>query len=108
MKIGRNNFSPPPAMESSVVRLVPKRPRPQVSWEECDGLLRVGFVRKKHILRAGFLGTSTVLEMLEANYRTYCAQNDISIEDGPLGSLFWIPRRNNRGRGSSDTCPARR
>ena len=83
MKIGRNNFRPPPAVESSVVRLVPKRPRPQISWEEWDGLLRVCFVRKNRTLRAGFLGTSTVIEMLEANYRTWCAQNNIAVEEGP-------------------------
>lgn len=83
MKIGRNNFRPPPAVESSVVRLVPKRPRPQISWEEWDGLLRVCFVRKNKTLRAGFLGTSTVMEMLEANYKTYCAQNNVPLEDGP-------------------------
>lgn len=83
MKIGRNNFRPPPAVESSVVRLVPKRPRPDVSWDEWDGLLRVCFVRKNRTLRAGFLGTTTVMEMLEANYRTWCAQNNVSVEDGP-------------------------
>lgn len=83
MKIGRNNFRPPPAVESSVVRLVPKKPRPQVSWAEWDGLLRVCFVRKNKTLRAGFLGTSTVMEMLEANYKTYCAQNNIAVDDGP-------------------------
>ena len=70
-------------MESSVVRLVPKRPRPGISWDEWDGLLRVCFVRKNRTLRAGFLGTTTVMEMLEANYRTWCAQNDIAVEDGP-------------------------
>ncbi|KAL2055753.1 hypothetical protein ABVK25_003997 [Lepraria finkii] len=82
MKIGRNNFRPPPAVESSVVRLVPKRPRPQVSWEEWDGLLRICFVRKNRTLRAGFLGTTTVMEMLEMNYRTWCAQNDVRVEEG--------------------------
>lgn len=66
-----------------MVRLVPKRPRPDVSWDEWDGLLRVCFVRKNRTLRAGFLGTTTVMEMLEANYRTWCAQNDVSVEDGP-------------------------
>ena len=71
-------------MESSVVRLVPKRPRPDISWDEWDGLLRVCFVRKNRTLRAGFLGTATVMEMLESNYRTWCAQNDIPVEGGPL------------------------
>ena len=36
------------------------------------------------MLKAGFLGTSTVMEMLEANYRTWCAQNDVPVEDGPV------------------------
>lgn len=66
-----------------MVRLVPKRPRPDVSWDEWDGLLRICFVRKNRTLRAGFLGTTTIMDMLEANYRTWCAQNDIAVEDGP-------------------------
>ena len=84
MKVGRNNFKPPPAVESSVVRLVPKNPRPQISYEEWDGLLRVCFVRKNRTLRASFLGTTSVLDMLEANYRTWCAQNDLPVDDGSL------------------------
>lgn len=40
-------------------------------------------MRKNRTLRAGFLGTSTVMEMLEANYRTWCAQNNIAVEEGP-------------------------
>ena len=83
MKVSKNNFSPPPMVESSVVRIVPKVPRPQISYEEWDGLLRVCFVRKNKTLRAGFLGTTGIMDMLEANFRTWCAQNDILIEDGP-------------------------
>lgn len=87
MKVGKNNFKPPPAVESSVVRLVPKNPRPQISYEEWDGLLRVVFVRKNKTLRAGFFGTTSVMDMLESNYRTWCAQNDISVDDGPMENL---------------------
>lgn len=83
MKVAKNNFRPPPAVESSVVRMVPKNPRPNISYDEWDGLLRICFVRKNKTLRANFLGTSSVLNLLENNYRTYCAQNDISLEDGP-------------------------
>jgi len=81
MKVGKNNFKPPPAVESSVVRIIPKNPRPQISYEEWDGLLRVVFVRKNKTIRSNFLGTTSVLNMLEANYRTWCAQNDIPVED---------------------------
>jgi 18S rRNA (adenine1779-N6/adenine1780-N6)-dimethyltransferase len=84
MKVGRNNFNPPPQVESNVVRITPKNPRPQISYEEWDGLLRVAFVRKNRVLRSAFLGTSTVMDMLEANYRTFCAQNDIVLDDGSL------------------------
>ena len=84
MKVGRKNFSPPPLVESSVVRLEPKVPRPQISYEEWDGLLRVCFVRKNKTLRAGFLGMSSVMQMLEGNWKTWCAQNDIPVEDGPV------------------------
>ena len=83
MKIGRNNFRPPPAVESSVVRLVPKRPRPQISFEEWDGMLRIAFLRKNKTLRASFLGISSVMELLESNYRTFCAVNHIPLDEGP-------------------------
>lgn len=39
-------------------------------------------MRKNRTLRAGFLGTTTVMEMLEMNYRTWCAQNDVRVEEG--------------------------
>ncbi|KAI7288018.1 rRNA adenine dimethylase [Hortaea werneckii] len=84
MKVGKNNFNPPPQVESNVVRITPKTPRPQISYDEWDGLLRIAFVRKNRVLRSAFLGTSSVMEMLEANYRTFCAQNEILLEDGPV------------------------
>ncbi|OAT09667.1 16S rRNA (-N6/-N6)-dimethyltransferase [Blastomyces gilchristii SLH14081] len=87
MKVGKNNFKPPPAVESSVVRIVPKNPRPQISYDEWDGLLRVAFVRKNKTMRSSFLGTTSVLDMLESNYRTWCAQNNIPVEDGPVEGL---------------------
>lgn len=81
MKIGRNNFRPPPAVESSVVRVVPKRPRPQIAFEEWDGMLRIGFLRKNKTLRASFLGVSKVMQLMEANYRAWCAMNNVSLDE---------------------------
>lgn len=83
MKVGKNNFKPPPLVESSVIRMVPKVPRPQINYEEWDGLLRIAFVRKNKTLRASFIGTTSIMNILESNYRTWCAQNDIPVEDGP-------------------------
>ena len=71
-------------MESSVVRIVPKNPRPQISWDEWDGLLRICFGRKNKTLRASFFGQRDLVDLLESNYRTYCAQNDIPLDDGPM------------------------
>jgi 18S rRNA (adenine1779-N6/adenine1780-N6)-dimethyltransferase len=84
MKVGRANFNPPPQVESNVVRIEPKRPRPEISYEEWDGLLRICFVRKNKTLRASFLGTTAVIELLEKNYRLWCAQNDVAVDDRPL------------------------
>lgn len=82
MKVGKNNFNPPPQVESNVVRITPKNPRPRISYDEWDGLLRVAFVRKNRLLRSAFLGTNSVMNMLEANFRTFCAQNDIQLDEG--------------------------
>lgn len=83
MKVGKNNFNPPPMVESNVVRITPKNPRPQIAYEEWDGLLRVAFVRKNRVLRSSFMSTVSVMDMLESNYKTFCAQNDIVLDDGP-------------------------
>lgn len=71
-------------MESSVIRLVPKKPRPEISFDEWDGLLRIAFVRKNRTMRASFLGTTAVLDLLEGNYRTWCAQNNVPVDDSPV------------------------
>uniref|UniRef100_A0A8C7L4L3 rRNA adenine N(6)-methyltransferase n=1 Tax=Oncorhynchus kisutch TaxID=8019 RepID=A0A8C7L4L3_ONCKI len=50
MKVGKNNFRPPPKVESSVVRIEPKNPPPPVNFQEWDGLVRIAFVRKNKTL----------------------------------------------------------
>ena len=86
MKVGKNNFKPPPQVESSVVRIEPKMgsERPGVSWEEWDGMLRVCFVRRGRTLRASWLGSREVLGLCERNYRVWCAMNSIPLDDSPL------------------------
>ncbi|KAF9953833.1 Dimethyladenosine transferase [Mortierella alpina] len=80
MKVGKNNFRPPPQVESSVVRMEPRNPPPPVDFKEWDGLMRILFVRKNKTLSASFK-TDTVMEMLENNYKTFCATHDRMIED---------------------------
>ncbi|XP_065070258.1 probable dimethyladenosine transferase [Rhopilema esculentum] len=79
MKVGKNNFRPPPKVESSVVRIEPRNPPPPVNFKEWDGLVRVAFVRKNKTLLAGFT-SKAVLEMLEKNYRIHCSVNEIMID----------------------------
>jgi 18S rRNA (adenine1779-N6/adenine1780-N6)-dimethyltransferase len=87
MKVGKNNFKPPPQVESSVVRIEPKMgaERPGVSWDEWDGMLRICFVRKNRTMRASWLGTKEVLAMIERNYRRWCALNNVPIDDTVIG-----------------------
>ncbi|ORX38829.1 putative rRNA (adenine-N6,N6-)-dimethyltransferase [Kockovaella imperatae] len=80
MKVGKGNFRPPPQVESSVVRLSPRDPPPQIRFEEFDGLNRIIFSRMNKHVRACF-GAKGVKEMLEKNYRTWCAENGKIIED---------------------------
>ncbi|KAL8839948.1 MAG: hypothetical protein Q9176_004175 [Flavoplaca citrina] len=87
LKVGRNNFNPPPQVDSSVVRLIPKNPRPKIDFEEWDRMLRVCFGRKNRTLRAGWLGARKVLEWVEGCWRGWCALNNIPVDEGVQGGV---------------------
>lgn len=72
MKVGRNNFRPPPKVDSRVVRIELRNPPPPVNFSEWDGLVRLVFNRKHKTLHA-VLTTKSVLIVLEKNYKTYVA-----------------------------------
>jgi 18S rRNA (adenine1779-N6/adenine1780-N6)-dimethyltransferase len=80
IKVGRNSFRPPPKVDSSVVRIKPLNPPPPVNFLEWDGLVRLAFQRKNKQMSALFT-TKTVLQMLEANYRTAAAENGQTVPD---------------------------
>jgi 18S rRNA (adenine1779-N6/adenine1780-N6)-dimethyltransferase len=67
MKVGKNNFSPPPKVESSVVRIEPKNPLPNINFSEWDGLLRICFSRKNKTLGAIFK-QKAIIELLRGNH----------------------------------------
>ncbi len=67
MQVGKNNFRPPPKVDSSVVRIEPRNPPPPVNFKEWDGLIRVCFGRKNKTLGAIFHQSST-LSMLEVRF----------------------------------------
>ncbi|VEU36106.1 unnamed protein product [Pseudo-nitzschia multistriata] len=69
MKVGRNNFRPPPKVESRVVRIELKNPPPPVNFVEWDGMVRLLFNRKNKTLRS-VLNTKATLKLLEENRKT--------------------------------------
>nr|XP_022319963.1 probable dimethyladenosine transferase [Crassostrea virginica] len=78
MKVGKNNFRPPPKVESSVVRIEPRNPPPPINFQEWDGLVRICFSRKNKTIGASFR-YSKVLELLEKNYRTHCSLKSVPV-----------------------------
>ncbi len=76
IQVGKNNFRPPPKVESSVVRIEPKNPPPPINFREWDGLVRIGFLRKNQTMSALFKHTS-VITVLEKNYRTHASLHNI-------------------------------
>ncbi|KAF7403888.1 hypothetical protein HZH68_006682 [Vespula germanica] len=80
MKVGKNNFRPPPKVESNVVRIEPRNPPPPINYQEWDGLTRIGFVRKNKTLSAAFKQTA-VMTMLEKNYKLHCSLNNKTIPE---------------------------
>ncbi|KAJ3715693.1 S-adenosyl-L-methionine-dependent methyltransferase [Lentinula raphanica] len=80
MHVGKNNFRPPPKVESSVVRVAPRDPPPPVRFEEFDGLGRILFSRRNKTVHGNFMAKG-VIPMLEKNWRTYCSETNQMVED---------------------------
>ncbi|KAL9189180.1 hypothetical protein ACHAXT_011670 [Thalassiosira profunda] len=81
MKVGRNNFRPPPKVESRVVRIELRNPPPPVNFTEWDGMIRLLFNRKNKTLRSVLL-TKPTLKLLDENMRTQRALNGDKMTDG--------------------------
>lgn len=82
LKVGRNNFRPPPKVDSHVVRLTPRVPPPDVDFLAWDGLLRVAFQRKHRTLRA-VMGQNKVAALIERACKTAAAR--LSFADAAEG-----------------------
>mmetsp|Transcript_36298 Transcript_36298/g.87591 ORF Transcript_36298/g.87591 Transcript_36298/m.87591 type:complete len:339 (-) Transcript_36298:212-1228(-) len=80
MKVGRNNFRPPPKVESRVVRIELRNPPPPVNFTEWDGMIRLLFNRKNKTLRSVLL-TKPTIKMLDENMRTQRALNNGNSSD---------------------------
>ena len=55
LKVGKQNFRPPPKVESRVVRIEPKNPPPPVNFTEWDGM-----VRQQHVACLCRIGLQTL------------------------------------------------
>jgi len=80
IKVGKNNFRPPPKVESSVVRIEPRNPPPPVNFKEWDSLTRIAFSRKNKTLGACFKADS-VLTVLDKNFRVQCAAEKVELPE---------------------------
>eukprot|EP00939_MAST-03C_sp_MAST-3C-sp1_P005341 g5341.t1 len=69
MKVGKQNFRPPPKVESRVVRITPRIPPPPINFVEWDGLVRICFNRKNKTLGSIFK-QKKLLQMIERNLKT--------------------------------------
>lgn len=84
MKVARNNFRPPPKVDSSVVRIEPRNPPPKVNFLEWDGMLKICFQRKHRMLRAIFT-QKAVLRQMENWIKARKALGSSSIADCVTG-----------------------
>ncbi|KAL3717556.1 hypothetical protein ACJRO7_009055 [Eucalyptus globulus] len=79
LKVGKNNFRPPPKVDSSVVRIEPRKPAPDANLvREFDGLMRICFNRKNKTLGSIFR-QKTILSVMEKNYKTLQALHQSQI-----------------------------
>ncbi|EHY66601.1 18S rRNA (adenine1779-N6/adenine1780-N6)-dimethyltransferase [Nematocida ausubeli] len=66
MKVSRKNFRPPPKVESSIVRIEPRRNKLDIDLNEFDGMLRICFSRKNKTIGSIFR-QSTIKNLLFQN-----------------------------------------
>eukprot|EP00914_Ancora_sagittata_P017690 GHVO01034761.1.p1 GENE.GHVO01034761.1~~GHVO01034761.1.p1 ORF type:complete len:280 (+),score=74.12 GHVO01034761.1:86-841(+) len=79
-KVSAGSFSPPPKVESMIVKMTPKQTPVDVNFREWDGLLRVCFCRKNKTLRSSFNNTQ-VFNTLTGLYRgTFGGDEDAKKE----------------------------
>jgi 18S rRNA (adenine1779-N6/adenine1780-N6)-dimethyltransferase len=103
MKVGKNNFRPPPKVESAVVRIEPRSDPPAISYTEWDGLTRIAFLRKNKTLGGAFR-QNVVLAMLEKNYKLHCSLHnkevpqDFKIKEKVEGILTRLGAEQKRAR----------
>lgn len=82
MNVSRNSFIPPPMVDSSIVRIEPRGPRPPINIEELNRLLKICFLRKNKSLSGIF--KRTVIQGMQKVNKTFTIQE---IEQKTAGIL---------------------
>lgn len=65
LKVSRNNFRPPPKVDSSVIRVEPRNPPVLVDFKEWDGMIRFCFNRRNKTLGAIFKQDNVIQSLAE-------------------------------------------
>lgn len=84
--VAPGSFIPSPEIHSTVVRLEPRLPSPEVDFNEWDALIRVIFSRRRKTLRRQFRKLST-LALLEQNYKMWCSLSGTKPSTTPFPEL---------------------
>lgn len=87
LKVNKNNFRPPPKVDSSVVRIEPRNPLPPISFKEWDGLIRLCFSRKNKTLGAIFR-QKNVLALVEKNFKTFQALQEATTQNNDMDTAM--------------------
>lgn len=85
MNVSRNSFVPPPMVDSSVVRIEPRVPRPPINIEEFNRLLKICFLRKNKRLSGIF--KRTVIQNMQKVNSKYTVQEIEKKTTGVLRKL---------------------
>lgn len=86
MKVGRNNFNPPPKVDSVVIKIEPKITIPPINFNEWDNLLRICFTRKNKTLRAS-LTTKPAIKIFEMNFENFITKSSSSPSISSLSEI---------------------
>lgn len=79
MSVSRKNFVPAPKVDSAVITIQPRENRPNINFDEWDGLIKLCFARPNRTLQATFKKKKT-LAMLDQNRTDFMAFNKIEAE----------------------------
>jgi hypothetical protein len=87
-QVGRNNFRPPPKVDSSVVRIEPRWPPPPVNFRECAAPLQ----HSMHpAVRASAVCTLECLVYRGPSLRGPACSNRRACKSVPLSELRTLP-----------------